>query len=603
MTFLSFANLWWLAAAGPIIFLYLLRARREPQAVSSLMLWQRVERELEGDPALKKLQRSLLLLLQLLMILLLTLSLLEPVVDGTVLRAGRVTILLDGSASMKAKDLAPSRFVRAKNKVRDIIKGLPQGTEARLLLVTKGVSTLCGLTKERQLLLAALENAAAADCVSDLREAVDFALNLDGSGRSYPLFFITDGAALGKEPLSDNERLTVLLVGEDCGNVAITEMNVRRSLIEGSRCQAFARIANFSREKRTVDLAMTGRDIMVDNRSLELKPGENRSVIFSNLLFPHGKFSLKLISQDGPPDPLLQDNEMTLYLAPMKELFVFVDSDLGPFFLRAFQALPNVTLAAEIDKAHLIVTNKELAAPNARCIYFVSPKGDCAGFKARGSVSNPQVGLWQRNHPILNGLSLDTLFIAESSQFLLPPWALAIVECTRGRPLLALGHNGKNHILLQAFSPLKSDLPLTADFPLLLANLVAFVRQESEAPARLDGGQMLSYPAAKDKVRLFSPQGKEMKCRFFGGRLRSEPLLTMGEYRLVEDKEERPLHVSFPAKEESDLRRQVINTKGKVAKPTERHQGRVNISWLFTVLALLLALTEYALWSRGRAVR
>ena len=586
---------------APIILLYLLRAKREPIRVSSLMLWQRVERELEGDPALKKLQRSLLLLVQLLMVILLTLALLDPVVEGTVLRAGRVTILLDGSASMKAKDVSPSRFAVAKSKVRDIISGLPQGTEARLLLVTKGVTTICGLTKERQVLLAALDEAEAAYCSSDLREAVDFSLNLDGGGAKYPLFFVTDGAGLGKEPLSNSERLTVLLVGTDCSNLAITELNVRRSFIEGSRCQAFARIANFGSEARTVDLAMKGRDIVVDSRSLELQAGEEKQVIFSNLLFPHGEFELALSYNDGPIDPIEEDNEMKLFLAPMKELSVFVDKDLGPFFSRAFQALPNLSLVDDFKKAQLVVTNKDIESSRVGCIFFVDPLGDCGGFKSRGRVSSPQIGLWQRNHPLLIGLSLDSLFITEASQFLLPPWARPIVECTRGRPLLALGHNGKCHVLLQAFSPTNSDLPLTADFPLLLTNLVAFLRQESEAPSRLNGGQMLSYPAIVGKVRLFSPNNEELKCRFFGGRVRSEPLLELGTYRLLEDEEERPLFLSFPSREESDLRRQKINTQGRVAQPTQRHQGRVNVSWLFTVLALLLALGEYALWSRGRA--
>ena len=606
MNFLSLTSFWWLLAIIPIVLLYLLRARREPLRVSSLMLWQRVEKELEGDPALKKLQRSLLLLLQILVIILLCSALAEPVVEGTVLQAGRVTIILDASASMKAIDELPNRFQAAKEKTRLLIEGLPKGTEARLLVATNRVTTACGLTREKSVLLSALEKCKAYDCAADLREATEFALAIDGAGTNHPVFLVTDGAGLGEEPLSDDGRLTIILVGTDCSNTAITELTVRRSLIEGSRCQAFARIANYSQETIQVGLTMKGRSLVVDNRSVTLKAGEEKSILFSNLLFPDGDFSLVLSHSDGKVDPLPQDDQVDIYLAPLSDISVFVSKDMAPFFGRAFGVLPNVRLVDDIKQAHIIVSKKEVKESQAFCHLCVNPEGDVLDFIFRGKVSNPRVGLWKRNNPLLRGLSLQNLFFTEASQFLVAPWARAIVEDSRGRPMIAAGFRQGQYVCILAFAPTKSDWPLTADFPLFLTNLTAYVRSEIEPPSRLEGGQVLAIPKGVtqgEKIELLAPEGKIIQCAMYGGILRSEPLLRAGTYKLKLGTKERPLCVTFPSRQESDLRRVPINTKGKVAGPTERHQGRLNITWLFVLLATFLALLEYAVWSRGRAVR
>ena len=116
MNFLAPAGLWLLALAIPLIVLYFIRTRRRELQVPSLLLWDTAPR-FEGNSAFfQKMQRDPLLLLQLLALVLLAIALARPFM--TVMGEGerRVVVVLDTSASMKAKDVSPSRFDEARTR-------------------------------------------------------------------------------------------------------------------------------------------------------------------------------------------------------------------------------------------------------------------------------------------------------------------------------------------------------------------------------------------------------------------------------------------------------------------------------------------------------
>ena len=70
--------LWLLLALPVIILLHMLRARRVPHTVSSTLLWERTARDLMVRLPVRRLERSLLLLLQLLAVAVLALALARP---------------------------------------------------------------------------------------------------------------------------------------------------------------------------------------------------------------------------------------------------------------------------------------------------------------------------------------------------------------------------------------------------------------------------------------------------------------------------------------------------------------------------------------------
>jgi hypothetical protein len=102
------------ALAVPIVLLYMLRLRRTEMSISSTFLWRQLVRDREANAPWQRLRLSWLLL-QLLVLAALVLALARPFREVKTITTGRIVLLLDASASMKATDVEPDRFAAARD--------------------------------------------------------------------------------------------------------------------------------------------------------------------------------------------------------------------------------------------------------------------------------------------------------------------------------------------------------------------------------------------------------------------------------------------------------------------------------------------------------
>ena len=118
----------WLVVAlvPPLIFLlYFLKLRRMPLEVPSTYLWSRTVEDLHVNTIWQRLRKNILLLLQLLTVLLLALSCLNPGCEGTQLSGERFILIVDRSASMSATD-TPTGISRLEEAKRQMIIAVDQ---------------------------------------------------------------------------------------------------------------------------------------------------------------------------------------------------------------------------------------------------------------------------------------------------------------------------------------------------------------------------------------------------------------------------------------------------------------------------------------------
>src|SRR4029077_17462914 len=90
-------------------------------------------RDREASTFFQRLQRDPLLILQILALLALTVALARPAVPVMGQGAKRVAIVLDTSASMKATDVSPSRFVQAQRAALGLVGRLGEGAEGMVM--------------------------------------------------------------------------------------------------------------------------------------------------------------------------------------------------------------------------------------------------------------------------------------------------------------------------------------------------------------------------------------------------------------------------------------------------------------------------------------
>src|SRR5438045_7102350 len=97
-----------------ILATYLLRPKRPTRKVSSTFLWLAALHDLESQRPWRRVPPSLLLILQIAALVAMIGAVARPFVLSTQSTGPFTVVLVDGSASMQATDLTPSRFEPAR---------------------------------------------------------------------------------------------------------------------------------------------------------------------------------------------------------------------------------------------------------------------------------------------------------------------------------------------------------------------------------------------------------------------------------------------------------------------------------------------------------
>ena len=185
-----------IALAIPIIIFYMLRLRRQPAQISSLLLWQRVLQDHVANAPWQRMRRNLLLLLQLLILALLVLALARPFRTVEAKVQGNVILLLDASASMQATDVAPNRLEAAKAEALNIVRTLRPDDTVSLIVVEAVPRPLMVAegTPDRSALEEAIHNVQPTNTLANWETAIALAAASAVSQANSTVVILSDGA-------------------------------------------------------------------------------------------------------------------------------------------------------------------------------------------------------------------------------------------------------------------------------------------------------------------------------------------------------------------------------------------------------------------------
>ena len=198
-----------------VVIFYLLKVRRHDEEVSSTFLWNDLIRDLAAHEPLQRLKTSLLLLLQLLALALITFTVARPFSEQIGQKPVQAVLLVDGSASMQAQDVQPSRFAKAVEAARATLAGLPENSMATAILVAAHPQVLVAATSDRRQVDRALADAHPSGAAADVREALLLARSLGGDPNARRIYLFTDGAFTLPTDLPDDlGSVSVVPVGQ-----------------------------------------------------------------------------------------------------------------------------------------------------------------------------------------------------------------------------------------------------------------------------------------------------------------------------------------------------------------------------------------------------
>ncbi len=480
MTFLAPLGLLFLLAVPVVVLFYLLRVRFRVLEVSSTYLWERLVRDLAAQDPWQKPHFTLLMLFQILLLVLLALALARPV--QLVLAQERVfaVLVLDASASMQANDVAPSRFAEARRLASQTIGQLPEGSTVAVILAKLRPEVAVAPTEDAGRALAMLADLKPGSTALDLGAALRLADALAAGQTKARVDVFTDGAFADA---ADVPRAAVPteyhLVGGGGANQAVTAIAARPDPQSGRRYQVFARVRNFGTAAANLTLGIEADGMLVDSRSLTLPASASRDLVFDRL--PEGATTIRARLLEA--DDLAVDDSAATVLARPQPTKVLLVSAGNPFLQRALALLPDVELYRVVPTRYggigeaqydLIVFDGFLpeSLPKQNLLLVNPP--DSTLLPIEGKVERPAITFWESENPLLRYVSFADVRVQQASKVAVPAWAKALVSAA-GVPLIVAGERDGQRILVLAFDLLQSNLPLSASFPILIANAVGYL--------------------------------------------------------------------------------------------------------------------------------
>ncbi len=574
------AALWLLAALPVIVILYMLRARRQEVSISSVLLWQRARRDLLVQMPVRRLERSLLLLLQLLAAALVVLALARPQAILPAAAGPATVVVLDTSASMQATDVTPSRFDAAR---ADALAEIARSTGPVMVVEAgpqpRAVTGFVDAAAAR----AALERLSPTDAPARLDPAVAMALAQRSNGRSVRVLVFTDH---GTAPAPG---VVYRIVGVGSRNLAVAGVRVERT---SGGTAAIVQVRNAGTVAERVPLAVWLDDRRILERTVEVPAGATVSVP----VYVAGRGILK--AQISPGDFLaVDDTGYAVIGAPAVRVLVAGERDRAlEEALQATGASVTAVLAPDaqsIAAADVVVLNRtppvELPPGNYLLLGTTASNLPIA---VDGVVPSPQVLRWSRSHPVMRYVDLRDVVIART-----------LALRTNGGDVLAEGevpliwayNAGGIRAIVVGFSLQESDLPLQIAFPILLSNAVSWL---SGTGLAYDAGQALTVPAGPyPQAVLVGPDGSRTVLPAQGGQFIVPVLERVGIYTIQFGGRTRRVAVN-PVPSESEIAPAAAAAPRVSSLPPDRTRRPIDLAPAVLLAAIGALLVEWALWLR-----
>jgi Ca-activated chloride channel homolog len=536
MTFLQPAGLWLLGLIPVVVLIHLLRSNPRRQPIPSAFLWRDLTRDLTASRRWRPPRPTLLLLLQILAIAAVAFALAIPRVIAPPRR--HLFVLLDGSASMLATDVAPSRFDEALARARGLLAGLGPQDRATVIRVGPSPRTVVADADPvaAQVALTGLRAGAGS---ARMREALFVASDLAGraSDGESEAVVLTDGA-FGEpgELVGLGLPIRYELIGRAGDNRAVTTLTVLRQPQTAGGLSAFARVVNYAAQPARVPARLLVDGVPQETRQVEVPPRGRAELAFP---IPAGARRVAVALDRG--DTLAADDTVEVAVEAGHARQVLLVSRLPEVLERALRALPDLRVQTVSPEAYsgagaeLVVLDGVLPErlPNGQLLIVNPPQGRDY-LRVSGELRSAQVSDFDGRHPLLQSVDLSAARLARAPAVEPPSWARVVAE-TDDHPLIFEGRESGRSVVVFAFDPAGSGIEKMLAFPLLVSNAVAFLSGGELTPS-LEPGRSASLPVAPGvrQVRLETPDGNARTLPVQGASVRLEQLEQPGRYTVRE---------------------------------------------------------------------
>jgi hypothetical protein len=536
---------------GISVALYLLDRTRRRQIVSTLRFWVEPGK---AAPVTRRsrIQQPLSLLLQLLGMLFLLLAIAEFQFGGRFNARRDHVLVLDNSAWMGAA--LPNRpnatlMDLARASALGWLRAVPSAD--RVLLVRAdalATPATAWETDRRNIVRAILETQPGATSLN-LSQSLQFASQLQkGSGSlTGEIVYAGPGRISTREannmvlPPALSGKLPafrVLELDDNIENSGLRSLGARRSATDTGTWDILARVRNYGRTRRVINVTLNFGNIPQGSRPVELAPGAEQEISFN----VHTRAAGLLEARVYPKDAFGADNYAALELPEMRSLRVVVYSDqpegLKPALASDSRVSAEIRKTAqyvpETDPNTLVVLHhfRPPGLPNVPSrgnVLWIDPPTNNSPFPMMARLDHVENLRWVPDQPLTAGLRARDVQLGAASVFVPKATDIRLAEVNDGPVMMAsVSDDGKAHTIVMGFDPFAGAMRFELTTPLLLANALRWVApdvfRDVDVGTQSAGAVAMPYTANASSVQVLTDSGdalpfnvRDKSVEFFAG--------------------------------------------------------------------------------------
>ncbi|HEU5139553.1 MAG TPA: BatA and WFA domain-containing protein [Bacillales bacterium] len=482
MGFMTPASLWFLSFIGILILFYFFKKQFDRRPVSSVYLWEQTVKEWETNRWWKRLQRSLLLLLQILAMLFLIFALARPFVFGKGVNGDHLVIVIDSSASMAVQEGDGTRFELAKDKAQSLLESLTSDQAVTLIVARKVPQLLETKTYDLDRTAEEIKDLKLSYQYTDLKETIRLADSLAGDHGEIHIF--TDQLQQKQvEGVEMGSRLKVHNIGVSRPNLSLEAFGVR---VNGNTVSAVITLENEGDQQASTVVSIYHDDKRLKQLKKEVPKGKQVTVTVKGL--PEKKvYSARIEQEDAFP----LDNRRWAFLSDDSPQTLYLAGQVNPFLAKALQytGAHIVRIPENEDGRYHFPENDGGEAvyvlagipsdewpKGAKLIVSPKPGGPFQIKKKKPLAYQLQI---TKDDPMMQYVNVEEVYLAKAYSVGKSNSLVPLIKSGK-MPIVSKGRLHGAKTVLFSFSIQDSDWPLHPSFPILVQNALAYLSSHNE---------------------------------------------------------------------------------------------------------------------------
>lgn len=594
---MSFLNIWplvFLITIPFLILLYILKEKSDDLVVSSSIFWEEIYKTLEVNSPFEKLKKNIMLLLQILITLLIILALMNPFLKFVGKEYSELIIVIDTSASMLGTSEDKTCIDRGKDIAKEYVDSSSNRTKISIITANKETKTLVADSENKALVKEKIDSITESFNPGDLNSSLKLIESMTKDLKNYKVLFITD-----KEIDIGELNGQVVYLDKNKSNISIDNIAHKK---ENGKVSIISTITNRGNIDYSGDFYLYKENNLLETTSLELKKGEETTLNFNiedtEISYLKGEISGK--------DAILEDNTFYHVMKNNDNKKILLVSDKNIFLEKALSVVSqtevvktnDITNISEKDNYDLYIFDGMLGGniPEHGNILIVNPSENNL-FDVLGEEDGGEASVVGEDIP---KYLQDMTFIASKiKKVQVPTWAKSLVN-VGDNSILFLGKHNNQKVAVANFDFHNTDLPLKAEFPMLINYICEELVENNIVNSNYIGGEdiKINGSSAYDELIITSPSGRVRTIE--NNNILNENL-ELGVYSIEDSNNSlsEMFSINFPSNEEGNIIDDTIENVEARFSENSSTKGMLDTTPYIISLIIILIITEWILYNKG----